>query len=127
MTYVTLGGQDDAGQVLPLRAGPRLVVGVAGEADVGTAAQLRDELVRCLRCRPQVLVVDLRDLDFCDLHGLDALDDATDVAHRAGITVALRGASVQLTWLWHRFSRHTGEIRLGLHEELLEDHGPSVA
>lgn len=89
--------------MLPFPTGPELVVVVAGEADLATAGQLRAELVAALGNRPRTMVVDVADLAFCDLQGLDALNDAARVAQDAGVTVALRGMSAQLAWLHRRF------------------------
>ena len=53
--------------VSPLSAGPSLVVVVAGEADWGTASQLRDQLTAALAYGPQSLVLDLTDLNAANL------------------------------------------------------------
>lgn len=84
--------------VLPFPDGERVVVLLSGEADLSTAAVLREELERSLAFRAPSLVIDARELTFCDLSGLDALHDAVDVAEQSGVTVTLR-PSAQLRWL----------------------------
>lgn len=100
--------------VLPFYDGPRVVVVLAGEADVSNAARLRDRLLGCVTHGPRSLDVDASDLTFCDLQGLDALTDALDVAERSGVAVSVR-PSANLTWLMatvERASQTSG--RLGL-------------
>ena len=92
--------------MLPFYDGPRVVVVLSGEADGSTSALLRDRLVESLSHRPRSLVVDARDLTFCDLRGLDALRDAEAAAQRSGITVTVR-PSPQLTWLMAAVERAT--------------------
>ncbi|WP_167760468.1 STAS domain-containing protein [Blastococcus sp. CT_GayMR16] len=94
----------------PVSAGPCLVVVVAGEADWVTADRLRDELVAAFGYGPQSVVLDLAELEFCDVHGVRALLQAVDVAERPGVTVTLRGMSLQLSWLYSTFRtyRSTG-------------------
>lgn len=90
--------------VLPFFDGPRVVVVLAGEADLSNAARLRDRLLACVSHGPRSLVVDARDLTFCDLHGLDALSEAMAVAERSGVSVTVR-PSPQLTWLTETVER----------------------
>jgi anti-anti-sigma factor len=60
---------------------------LAGNIDVTTDETVRDSAARCLRDQPDVLIVDLRELNFCDSTGVRAL---RWVLRRA----ALVGASV---------------------------------
>jgi anti-sigma B factor antagonist len=78
--------------------GQDVVVVVSGEADLATAALLRDELVGALSRGPRSLVLDAVDLTFCDLRGLDALTDAVHEAEDEGVVVTLH-PSTQLSWL----------------------------
>ena len=78
--------------------GQHVVVVVSGEADLATAALLRDALVGALTHGPRSLVLDAVDLTFCDLRGLDALTDAVHEAEVAGVVVTLH-PSTQLSWL----------------------------
>lgn len=89
--------------VMPLRAAEQHVLGVVGEADSGTADQLRDHLAAALSGRPPSLVVDLAGLDFCDLSGLDALHDGLRLAEAASVPLTFRGMPAQLTWLHRTF------------------------
>ncbi len=97
------GGRASWLLVMPMRVAERHVLLVAGEADLHTAAQLRDELLAAVASRPSVLVVELGALDFCDLHGLDALHDAVRLAEVAGTTLTLQGMRPQLAWLCATF------------------------
>ena len=85
--------------LVPLRSGASHVLVVIGEADVKTAPQLRATLVSLVAARPSSLVVELAALEFCDLHGVDALRDAERAAAAAGVVLTLRGTSPALTWL----------------------------
>lgn len=89
--------------VMPLRAAEEHVLVVVGEADVSTAAGLREQLLAAITVRPPGLRVELGSLDFCDLHGLDALHDAAAAAHDAGVPLTLSGMSTQLSWLHQTF------------------------
>jgi ABC-type transporter Mla MlaB component len=46
---------------------------LAGNIDVTTDETVRDSAARCLRDQPDVLIVDLRELNFCDSTGVRAL------------------------------------------------------
>lgn len=77
----------------------RLTLVVAGEADLSNAAELRDLLVEASRGGSTDTVVDLADLSFCDLSGLDALRQGAQAAGRDGVVMTFRGMSPQLRWL----------------------------
>ena len=87
--------------VIALKVTEQHVLVVVGEAALDTAERLRSQLIEMLPDKASSVIVDLGSLDFCDLHGLDALHDATQVAHDAGVALTLRGMSAQLSWL-HR-------------------------
>lgn len=72
---------------------------VTGEADISNSDELRGLLIEASAAATSDLVVDLVDLDFCDLSGLDALRDAAEVAAAGGVGMAFRGVSAQLRWL----------------------------
>ena len=92
--------------VSPLSAGPSLVVVIAGEADWGTAPQLREQLIAALAYGPQSLVLDLTDLTFCNSQGLRALLEGVEVAQRTGVNVAMRGMSAVLSDLNRVYAAH---------------------
>ena len=94
--------------VSPCSAGPALVVVIGGEADWTTADQLREGLAAALAYGPRSLVLDLADLNFCNLQGLRALLAAVEVAERAGVDVTLHGMPPQLRWLYDRFRAGRG-------------------
>ena len=89
--------------VMPMRAGDQHLLVVAGEADLCTAGQLRSQLVEMLSDAPPSLIIDLRALEFCDLRGMDALNDAAQAAADAGVSLTFRGMSPQLSWLCRTF------------------------
>jgi anti-sigma B factor antagonist len=67
-----------------------VVVTVAGEVDLATSPQLREELLRQLNGRrPTVLVVDLQGVSFLDSTGLSALVAAHRRAHSLGVDLRL--------------------------------------
>lgn len=86
--------------VSAVSSGPCLVVAVAGEADWNTADQLRDQLTQALAYGPRSVILDLADLEFCNLRGLDALNEFCEVAQKSSVDVSIRGISRQLRWLF---------------------------
>ncbi len=66
-----------------------LVVTVAGEVDIATSPQLRDELLGLLAARPRVLVISLEQVSFLDSTGLSALVAIHRRAHAYGVQVRL--------------------------------------
>ena len=100
--------QDEQGGwlvVLPFLSQGALVVVVGGYADLHTAPALRAQLLDTLVHKRDALVLDLHDLEFCDLHGLDALHDVVEAAEASGTTVTFRGTSERLAWLQAAFPR----------------------
>jgi anti-anti-sigma factor len=56
-----------------VRPGDRPVVGVGGEIDLNSGAELRDELLRMLRRHGPRLILDLREVTFMDSAGIEVL------------------------------------------------------
>jgi STAS domain len=86
-------------RVFPFPAGPQVVLVVTGEADISNARALRDRLIEASVSGSPPLVVDLVDLEFCDLNGLDAMREAAAIAETAGVGMTFRGMSRRLRWL----------------------------
>jgi anti-anti-sigma factor len=86
-------------RIFPVGDGPEVVLVVAGQADISNARALRDRLIEVSASGPRALVVDLVDLDFCDLSGLDALREAAAIAETSGVGMTFRGMSRRLRWL----------------------------
>lgn len=78
-------------------------VSVIGEADLCTARQLRCALIGVLRQQPAVVVVDLAGLSFCDVRGLDALQDALVLSRATGVRMSWQAASPLLQWMHDAF------------------------
>jgi anti-anti-sigma factor len=62
---------------------------LAGNIDVTTDETVRDRAMRCLRDQPDVLIVDLRELNFCDSTGVRALRWVLRRAALVGATVRI--------------------------------------
>jgi hypothetical protein len=92
---------DDAKRlrVFPFPVGPQVVLVVAGEADMSNAGALRAQLLEASVAGSPPVVVDLVDLEFCDLFGLDAMREAAAIAETAGVGMTFRGMSRRLLWL----------------------------
>jgi hypothetical protein len=92
---------DDAKRlrVFPFPVGPQVVLIVAGEADMSNAGALRAHLMEASVAGSPPVVVDLVDLEFCDLFGLDAMREAAAIAETAGVGMTFRGMSRRLIWL----------------------------
>ena len=88
-----------------------MTITVAGEADWATAELLERQLVAALTPEVVSLVIDLRALSFCNLHGLGALHEAVAVACRCGIDVRVRGMSRQLSWLHATFPERLARLQ----------------
>jgi anti-anti-sigma regulatory factor len=86
-------------RVFPLEAGQQTVMVVSGEADISNARALRDQLIEASVSGSPLLVVDVVDLGFCDLFGLDAMREAAAIAETAGVGMTFRGMSRRLRWL----------------------------
>jgi anti-anti-sigma factor len=62
---------------------------LAGNLDVTTDETVRDSATRCLRDQPDVLIVDLRELNFCDSTGVRVLRWVLRRAALVGATVCI--------------------------------------
>jgi hypothetical protein len=95
------GPDDDPKQlrVFPFGVGLQTVMVVSGEADISNARALRDQLIEASVSGSPPLVVDLVELEFCDLFGLDAMREAAAIAETAGVGMTFRGMSRRLRWL----------------------------
>jgi anti-anti-sigma factor len=100
------GGAAVTGSGRPAVAGPRLrmpapgarteatgrsqrTLTLAGNLDVATDETVRDRAARCLRDQPDVLIVDMRELNFCDDTGVRALRWVLRRAALVGATVRI--------------------------------------
>jgi STAS domain len=106
--------RDDAQRlrVFPFPAGPQVVLVVTGEADISNARALRDQLIEASVSGSPPLIIDLVDLEFCDLNGLDAMREAAAIAATAGVDMTFRGMSRRLRWLDGTFPFRTPGQRI---------------
>jgi anti-sigma B factor antagonist len=80
--------------------GSQLVVGVRGEVDLHSAAELRDRLMSSLAQTNSAVVVDLSQLDFIDSTGLGALVAGRNHAAETNSTFRLVCSSERLLKLF---------------------------
>ena len=80
--------EDDAAGVRVVRLG--------GELDAFSAPSLRDDLHREVVARPAVVALDLSDLEFLGVPGLNVLVEMQQVADEAGTTMLLVGSPAPL-------------------------------
>ncbi|WP_307806348.1 STAS domain-containing protein [Streptomyces sp. FH025] len=73
-----------------------VVCQVAGEADHETRAALDEALANAVAAGPDLLVVDLAPLTFCDSACLNALLQARENAEAAGVWLVLAGPGPQI-------------------------------
>ncbi|WP_045693298.1 STAS domain-containing protein [Streptomyces rubellomurinus] len=78
------------------RAVRALVCRLAGEADHETRAALDEALAEAVAAGPDLLVVDLAPLTFCDSSCLNALLRAREDAEAAGVWLVLAGPGPQI-------------------------------
>jgi anti-sigma B factor antagonist len=78
------------------RAGNVAVAVLHGEYDLGNAAVLNAELVDVLRCRPAGIVLDVAEVDFCDLACLRSMANLGRRAAAVGIWVRIAGPKPML-------------------------------
>ena len=90
-------------RVVARTTGTHLLLEVSGEADLSTAPELRDELAAALSRCPRSVALEVSHLTYCDLAGLDALNDFCAEASRAGVPPVVRGMSPRLAWMNARF------------------------
>ena len=79
------------GAVVENEAGVR-VVRLRGELDAFSAQSLRDDLHREVVARPAVVALDLSDLEFLGLAGLNVLLEMQQLADEAGTAMLLVGS-----------------------------------
>jgi anti-sigma B factor antagonist len=65
------------------------VIAVSGELDLASSAALEDELSRVIQSSVDLVIVDLRELEFMDSTGLSTLVKAHQRADEAGQRLAL--------------------------------------
>ncbi len=73
---------------------------LVGELDLEGTERLRAAVAACFSRRSERVVIDLRDLRFCDCAGLNALLDAADTADRIGAELCVKGACAQVARLF---------------------------
>jgi anti-sigma B factor antagonist len=78
----------------------KVTIALRGEVDLGTAAQLEQELRGVLETHPERLVIDLHDLDFMDCTGLSLMIRAQRSADAHGHLLALRRGPDQVQRLF---------------------------
>ncbi|MFE9636141.1 STAS domain-containing protein [Streptomyces sp. NPDC006463] len=75
------------------------VLRLVGELDMDITVQLRAALADCFARRSDRVVLDLRDLRFCDCAGLNVLLEARVTADRIGTDLCVTGARAQVARL----------------------------
>ena len=70
-----------------------IVLRLVGEADSLAADELRSALRAVLRACPSSVAIDLADLAYCDLSGVEAIDDCLGLARDEGQKLEVRNAS----------------------------------
>ena len=116
-------------------SGPHLLLVVTGEADLSTAQALREDLGAALTRRPCSVALEISGLTYCDLAGLDALNDFCAEASVAGVPPVVQGMSPRLAWMQAMFPAPNGmpspaggsaaSVSLGSrHERWLPGHAP---
>ncbi|WET77960.1 STAS domain-containing protein [Amycolatopsis sp. QT-25] len=92
----------EAGQAASLvvveraRAEGALTVEVAGDIDIATSPRLRAELQASLERRPDVVLLDLSRVGFCDSSGLSVLVQLNRHCAESGIDLSLMPSKVLL-------------------------------
>lgn len=76
--------------------GQAYVLAVSGELDLAAASSLEEELSHALESGSQVIVIDLKDLDFIDSTGLSVLVGAHQRAQEAGLQLGLVNPGAQV-------------------------------
>ncbi|WP_053704943.1 STAS domain-containing protein [Streptomyces sp. WM6368] len=72
---------------------------LVGALDLDGTAQLLAAVTDCFARRPDRVVLDLRDLRFCDCAGLNVLVEAKAAADRIGTELCVEGARTQVARL----------------------------
>ncbi|MYS20106.1 RNA polymerase sigma-B factor/anti-sigma B factor antagonist [Streptomyces sp. DvalAA-14] len=81
-------------------AAPVSTLALIGELDLDGAAQLRAALADCYARRPRRVLLDLRDLWFCDCAGLNVLLEAAVSARGLGAELRLENVRPQVARLF---------------------------
>jgi anti-sigma B factor antagonist len=76
--------------------GRATVIAVSGELDLASSPALQEELDRVAGSDSQLLIIDLRELDFMDSTGLSILIRAHQAAEEAGHRLAIVNGSRQV-------------------------------
>lgn len=76
--------------------GQARVLAVSGELDLAAASSLEEELERALSSGSQLIVLDLKGLEFIDSTGLSVLVRAHQRAQEAGLTLGLVNPGAQV-------------------------------
>ena len=85
-----------------LGGGPRCVLRVAGEIDYATSADLRTAILDLVNgAGVTTIVLDLRDVTFCDSIGIGTLVVASRICGQVGLDLQLRGPNPFLMRLLH--------------------------
>lgn len=80
---------DRPAPLVPAQVGGEAVLALCGDIDLLTAGDVLEAARRCLRGRPARLLLDLRQVGFCDAAGARALRQARDEAAAAGTDFGL--------------------------------------
>ncbi len=76
--------------------GQRSVIAVSGELDLASSATFEEELARVVDSTDELIVVDLRELEFMDSTGLSTLVKAHQRAEQAGKRLGVVRGSQQV-------------------------------
>jgi anti-anti-sigma factor len=79
---------NDQPSVETTTSGPCLIATVHGIMDYGTQQELRERVHQVIAHAEHAVILDLRDVSFCDSAGLNVLLDARREAERATVTLA---------------------------------------
>ncbi|WP_329128753.1 STAS domain-containing protein [Streptomyces sp. NBC_01476] len=78
----------------------RATLALDGELDLDGTQALRAALAECFAAHPQLLVLDLWDLRFCDCAGLNVLLEARITGRERGVDVLVEGVRPQVARLF---------------------------
>jgi anti-sigma B factor antagonist len=103
------------------RRGSAVVIAVAGELDLASAARLEAQLDRVESPRPELVIVDLRELEFIDSTGLSVVVHAHQRAQRNGWRFALVNGSGQVQRMLSLTGVDRAVMLAATPEELLDE------
>jgi anti-sigma B factor antagonist len=75
------------------------IVSISGRVAIDTSSLMRDRLADALRSRPDVITIDLSQVDYMDTSGLATLIEAMSLARRQNTELLLRGVREQPRYL----------------------------